>query len=107
MNHARGIPLKTKALSVLLSGALVWTSGSLADAALATQNLAQNLPSSKSFIPQYDLIPSTTLGRITDHFITSPKSNNTDSGLVVLIQDLHAHYGVQKKNRLVTRVLEH
>ncbi len=103
-------------LAVLLSSCLVWTSGGVLDAALA----APDVLAAPSDLPQFRLAPPGQLGRIADYFNAdlgtvgaglvparnSMRSHSTQSRadtrsaptspLVILIQDLHAHYGVQK-----------
>jgi len=75
-----------KSLSLLISFCLVWTSGGVLDAALTAPDIFSN----PSDLPQFRLIPPGQLGRIADYY-------NAPAGpLVILIQDLHAHYGVQK-----------
>jgi len=71
-----------KALCLVLVISLLRTTVQAIELTLFTQQTSQ-LPSR--------LIPPARLGRITDSFTSSEKGP-----LVVLIQDLHAHYGVQK-----------
>src|SRR5256885_15451745 len=66
-----------KGLAVLLSLCVLWTSSSLAE---AVGPLSSPAPLS---------VPG-SLGYITDTF------NSSSSQRVILIQDLHAHYGVHK-----------
>src|SRR5688572_14690585 len=81
-----------KLLSVLLSSSLIWTSADLAQAA-AVAGEAFIAPSN---LPQFRLIPPSQLGWISDYY-NAPVSKNASNGpLVILIQDLHANYGVQK-----------
>src|ERR1035437_7975816 len=77
-----------KTLSLLLSFCLVWTSGGVLDAALS----APEVFAGPSNLPQFQLQPPGQLGRIVDYF-NAPTANGK---LVILIQDLHAHYGAQK-----------
>src|SRR5258708_1554326 len=84
-----------KLLSIVLSATLIWTSGSMADAAAA----APDIFASPSTLPQFQLMPPGRLGRVADYFNAERKSGRVDEAekpLVILIQDLHAHYGVQK-----------
>src|SRR5690348_14242064 len=93
-----------KLLSLLLSFALVWTSGGMLDAALEAPDLLA-VPSN---LPQFRLQPPWQIGRIADYFNASVpglksqvsghdlRPGTRDQRLVILIQDLHAHYGVQK-----------
>ncbi len=69
----------------MLTAALLWTSGEV-DASLF-QPAAQ-----RPFLPQFEFIPPPSLGRIADYY-NAPSSSKD---LVILIQDLHAHYGVQR-----------
>lgn len=81
--------------AIFMSLCLLWTSGNLAQAfAEAPPLLAKPLP-----LPQLELMPPGQFGRIADYF-NAPVKN---SKLVVLIQDLHAHYGVQKN---IAEILE-
>ncbi len=66
---------------------LVWTSGNLAQAAM----LAPDVFAAPSNLPQFQLAPPGQLGRISEYFNAAGEAK-----LVILIQDLHAHYGVQK-----------
>ena len=93
-----------KALATAISLSLLWTSGA-AEAALESTRT----PPAKS--PELEWAPPAALGRITDHYngdnsITG-LLDNKESGhpvvqasdhlpLVILIQDLHVHYGVQR-----------
>jgi len=97
-----------KLISILISAALIWTSGNCAQAAA----ISPEIFAAPSNLPQFKLIPPAKLGRIVDYFngrtevkglrtehdagsahsVHSPQS----SPLVILIQDLHANYGVQK-----------
>src|SRR5258708_26557782 len=92
--------LGQKALAAVLSLCLLWTSGNVAEAAL----LVPNILARPALPPQFELVPPPTLGRIADYY-NSPTavpssevrlSGSKNSKLVVLIQDLHAHYGAQK-----------
>ena len=92
--------------AILLSVSLVWTSGGVLDAAMA----APDIFAGPSDLPQFQLQPPGQLGRVADYFNADTtglqKSGLTQSRasvnagspkqLVILIQDLHAHYGVQK-----------
>src|SRR5579872_5332972 len=89
-----------KLLSIVLCVALIWTSGNVAQAAA----LAPDVFAGPSDLPQFRLIPPKNLGRITDYYNASePRSAGASENvssqkpLLILIQDLHAHYGVQKK----------
>src|ERR1700687_3604105 len=82
-----------QALAILLSGSLLWTSGNLADAAQ---------PGAERPV-QYELAPPSSLGWVVDYYnasreqrVPSNESKRITTPLVILIQDLHAHYGVQK-----------
>jgi hypothetical protein len=77
----------TQAVSLLITGCLLWTSGNTAEAVLAAPSLLKHTV----LLPQLELTPPATLGRVVDYYNAAPKSP-----LVILIQDLHAHYGVQK-----------
>jgi len=85
-----------KVLSILLSVTLIWTSGSLAEAAAT----APDVFVSASNLPQFQLNPPGRLGRLVDYFNAAGAIGRSGDGakqpLVILIQDLHAHYGVQK-----------
>src|SRR5690242_20467373 len=93
-----------KSVSILISAALIWSSGGVVDASLA----APDVFASPSNIPQFQLQPPGQYGRIVDYFNATVQSNgnkgaiknsaisNDATPLVILIQDLHAHYGVQK-----------
>ena len=93
-----------RGLSVILSIALVLSSGSGTECAAAIADLT----AAPSSLPQFQLAPPGRLGKIVDYFnAPSPQpspdgrgsSEATGEGtapLVVLIQDLHAHYGVQR-----------
>jgi CheY-like chemotaxis protein/serine/threonine protein kinase len=73
-----------KALAVGLSACLVWTTGGIAEAVSE---------SSRPRPLQVQLTPPASLGSLADyHFQPADKK----APLVILIQDLHAHYGVQK-----------
>src|SRR5258706_7345951 len=112
-------PFSPKILAVFISISVIWTSGGMVDAATA----APEVFSGPSNLPQFRLQPPGELGRVVDYFNADPKyrvgadprvrpqsesnSNplNPNFGqaqgpaptqLVILIQDLHAHYGVQK-----------
>src|SRR5436853_3491450 len=82
-----------KALRVVLSTCLVSTSCNLVD---AIQPGAER-PT------QYELAPPPSLGWVVDAYMSEGAGERGSVGerpagnpLVVLIQDLHAHYGVQK-----------
>src|SRR5665213_514518 len=85
-----------KFLSVIVSISLVWTSGHVAEAAQAGVDAL----ASTSNLPQFHLLPPSGLGRIVDYFNSSDgateKATEPAKKLVILIQDLHANYGVQK-----------
>ena len=92
-----------KILSIVLSATLIWTSGSLAEAAAS----APDVFVTSSELPQFRLNPPAHLGRMVDYYNSaSPQPSPLGRGrseetgdakpLVILIQDLHAHYGVQK-----------
>ncbi len=89
-------PFSPKLLAVLISLTLIWTSGGVLDAALAAPDLFVG-PSS---LPQFQLMPPGQLGRVVDYYnaegVKKGKSEEGKNPLVILIQDLHAHYGVQK-----------
>src|SRR5579871_4124096 len=93
-------PFIPRFLAVLLSATLVWTSGGVLDAAMA----APEVFAGPTDLPQFKLIPPGQLGRIVDYFNAERKSGRAGerakqpgtAPLVILIQDLHAHYGVQK-----------
>ncbi len=91
-----------QALSLVLSACLIWSSSNLAQASLCP---APSFPRSS----EAELAPPASLGFVTDSFTASASSEqqaasrNTARGSplasspqVILIQDLHAHYGVQK-----------
>ena len=88
MRRARLIESAKQGTAVVLSLCLLWTSGNIAQAA----EVAPEVFVSASNLPQFRLIPPGQFGRIADYF----NSTTNDSKLLVLIQDLHAHYGVQK-----------
>src|SRR5258708_6982840 len=77
----------TQCIALGLSVSLLWTSGGLAEAALDVPHLAH-----PAYPPQIELAPPAALGAVVDYFNSTAK----DSKRVILIQDLHAHYGVQK-----------
>jgi hypothetical protein len=94
-------------LAIILSISLVWTSGGVLDAALT----APDIFAAPSALPQFQLQPPGQLGRIADYFnAPSPRTLSLqgeggadakrraegEGPFVILIQDLHAHYGVQK-----------
>jgi hypothetical protein len=83
-----------KPLSVIVSLSLVWTCGSGAEALLSLPQVLQG----PSFLPQIELAPPLELGRITDYHNAngSEPRINAKNPLVIIVQDLHAHYGVQK-----------
>src|ERR1700749_12555 len=95
MTTTRVYRMAQKGIAALLSLSLLWTSVNAADI-LTLPSVLQNpiLPA------QFRLIPPTQLGRVSDYF-DAPGSRLQAPGLseaplVILIQDLHAHYGVQK-----------
>src|SRR5690348_9095799 len=82
-----------KALSLVVSISLVWTCGAGADAALAMPQMFTG----PAFLPQVELVPPVDLGRITDyHNAGGVPQINAKNPLVIVVQDLHSHYGVQK-----------
>jgi len=82
------IRLAKRGTAVFMSLCLLWSSCNLAQAVNEIpQMLAKPLA-----LPQLDLAPPGHLGRLADYF-NAPGQN---SKLVILIQDLHANYGVQK-----------
>jgi hypothetical protein len=85
-----------KLSAVGLSFALVWTSAGFSKAA----NFTSQIFASPSHLAQFSLIPPANLGRIVDYFNAVPSRSISPepqkAPLVVLIQDLHTHYGVQK-----------
>ena len=83
-----------KCLSLLISLSLLWTSGNGAQAAA----LSSEVFAAPSNLPQFQLAPPRELGRIVDYFnAQGAKQQDPKAPLVIFIQDLHAHYGVQKK----------
>src|SRR5438132_10629156 len=87
-----------KLISTTLCACLVWTSGDLAEAVLGAPQLRARpaLP-----IP-LELAPPPSLGWVVDAFASEGAREQGSKGegpirkpLVILIQDLHAHYGVQ------------
>lgn len=88
--------MQRQILSVVLSLSLLWSSGGALEAAVASPDVFA-LPSN---LPQFRLQPPAHLGRVTDYFNASERRGTGASGqtspLIVLIQDLHANYGVQK-----------
>jgi len=92
-------PFYLKFLSITLSLALVWTSGNLAQAVA----VAPDVFIAPSNLPQFQFQPPGELGRVVDYFNADPtvwsgqtRRSAPTMPLVILIQDLHAHYGVQK-----------
>src|SRR5438309_4451516 len=88
-----------KLISTTLCACLVWTSGDLAEAVLGAPQLRARpaLP-----IP-LELAPPPSLGWVVDAFASEGAREQGSKGegpirkpLVILIQDLHAHYGDQK-----------
>jgi SAM-dependent methyltransferase len=82
------IELAKRSMAIFLSLCLIWTCGSMAEAAA----IAPEVFATPSNLPQFQLAPPGQFGRIADYY----NAPAMDSKLVVLIQDLHAHYGVQK-----------
>jgi hypothetical protein len=80
-----------QSVAIFVSASLLWTSGSIADAALQTSIVFSPPPS----LPQFELKPPPQLAHISDHY-NHPQSMGGRRPLVILIQDLHSHYGVQK-----------
>ncbi len=80
-----------KTIAVLIIAAMVGTSSGVTQAAPA----AINIFAAPSNLPQFRLAPPDKLGRIVDYFNAST-GEGAAKPLVILIQDLHAHYGVQK-----------
>src|SRR4051794_21267343 len=80
-----------KLLAVSLSMLLFCSSSNAVDAALAVQDAfgAPTLP------PQFKLVPPPNLGQVSDYF-NAPDAAQKKTPIVVLIQDLHVNYGVQK-----------
>jgi len=87
-----------KSLSLVLSASLIWSAGGGVEAVAAAPALFA-LPSD---LPQFRLQPPARLGRVIDYFNADKPSNQ----LVVIIQDLHAHYGVQKNIAGLLKFLE-
>jgi len=84
-----------KLISILLTFALIWTSGNAAEAAaFAPQVFVES-----SDLPQFRLNPPAKLGKIVDYY------NAPARPLVILIQDLHANYGVQKNIAAILELL--
>jgi hypothetical protein len=78
--------------AIFLSLCILWTSGNGAQlVALPSSLFIEPLSA-----PQFQLIPPPTLGKITDYFDASSQTLKLKRPLIVLIKDLHAHYGVQK-----------
>src|SRR5690348_14245834 len=77
-------------VATLLSLSILWVSGNFAEAAQPTPELPFQLK----------LAPPASLGTVVDYFasegVREGESAGTRKPLVILIQDLHAHYGVQK-----------
>ncbi len=86
----RIVPGVKKFLAVGLSACFVWTSGGISEAL----NQAPDVFQSPSFLPQVALRPPERLGQITDYY--NPNASAKNKKLVILIQDLHINYGVQK-----------
>src|SRR5947207_2158212 len=90
-------------LATLLSLCLLWTSANLAEAVGSLSSHAPLLPQRPI---QFELAPPLALGSVVDSFnAASPPAplpvgegdrRSGEAPLVILIQDLHAHYGVQK-----------
>lgn len=94
-------------LACLLSWALLLTSSRLTEA----KSVAGDFFARPSDLPQFYLQPPANLGRVTDYFNAEGARGQGGAGdakasqqpLVILIQDLHANYGVQKN---ITGLLE-
>src|SRR5438132_880930 len=76
-----------QATAVALSLCLLWTSGDLAEAAIATGG-----STNPGALAHLNLALPRDLGQLVARY-DSPTPNKNR---VILIQDLHAHYGVQK-----------
>ncbi|HVO32747.1 MAG TPA: hypothetical protein VMU17_02460, partial [Elusimicrobiota bacterium] len=99
-----------KLLSLTVSFSLIGTSVNVPQAAAAVPQIF----AAPSDLPQFRLVPPGNLGRIVDYFnsdegtgrrgdgvkpptaLSRPVAQSPSHPLVILIQDLHAHYGVQK-----------
>ena len=98
-SHQSMLKFFTRVLAVLLAHCLAATSCNLAEAAAAIQSspapsLAKQLtPPGKLGYVVDSYVPSSEF-RVTSSINSKPETRNPK--LVVLIQDLHAHYGVQK-----------
>ena len=78
-------------LAIFLSACLISTSGNLAEAVKLTSARS----SASSFRPQIDLNPPGALGYLVDYFGANSAPSDKQK-LVILIQDLHVNYGVQR-----------
>ena len=105
-------------LAVVISLSLLWTSGNFVQAA----EMAPEMFAGVSKLPQFQLIPPGQYGRIADYYnAASPAASlrplpsgeggrrpgEAKQPLVILIQDLHAHYGVQKNISSILEFLSH
>ena|GEM_PF-6891592 len=99
-----------KALSTVVSLCIAWTSQGTVQGASAIPELWAR----PSALPQFQFIPPAALGRISDYYNATetdtahqarssklqgtPRASSLEPRvpLIILIQDLHAHYGVQK-----------
>src|SRR5262245_1985039 len=77
--------LAKQSLALSLSFSMIWTSG-LAEAALEAPQAAREA--------QFEFAPPSSLGFVVDSF--AGKTDSKTPPQVILIQDLHAHYGAQK-----------
>jgi hypothetical protein len=83
-----------RAVGLLIALVLVITNGGFTEVlAYGTSGLEG---SRQAALPGYALTPPSSLGHISDLYTATPTGVNAPSPLVILIQDLHAHYGVQK-----------
>jgi len=93
---SRLFPALRTGLVFVLCAALVGTSAGAAEAASSIPDVF----ALTSDLPQFQLNPPGKLGRIVDYFNAGGAVRKKGSGeikpLIILIQDLHAHYGVQK-----------
>src|SRR5258708_7769071 len=84
------LPVTKRFLAIVWSTCLIWTSAGVGEAAKMAPDLFQ-IP---GFLPQVQLNPPSQLGHIVDYFNADDSAEKQK--LVILIQDLHINYGVQK-----------
>src|SRR5688572_15972691 len=76
--------------AVAVSVCLLWSSGQMAEAVSVAPQLF-----TRPQLPQFEYAPPSQLAQVIEHF-NAPRQANPAGKLVILVQDLHVNYSVQR-----------